>query len=246
MVWLVFCESTDVVGLWAFLGLKRRGLEPIHVILPEELTFGAHYSHRLSSTQAEVEIKLRDGRNILGSQVSGVLNRLLGIPSDFVDQVQESDRSYIREELHAFFMSWMFALSCPVLNPPSEFFLCGEWYDLSEWIWLARQAGLVSTPYKSSSRHEAKWVFDYGESFLPVKQNALVIGRRVIAPGAPEEIAQGCYRLSSIVGMPILGIDFTITPNGEWLFSGASPAPDLRLGGELALDALVMALSTHE
>jgi hypothetical protein len=42
----------------------------------------------------------------------------------------------------------------------------------------------------------------------------------------------------------LLGIDFAMSAVGApWEFAGATPLPDLRLGGEPLLDALTMALA---
>jgi hypothetical protein len=45
-------------------------------------------------------------------------------------------------------------------------------------------------------------------------------------------------RLSELTATPLLGIDFQVTPAGEWIFSNATPFPDLRLGGDRLRDVL--------
>ena len=63
-------------------------------------------------------------------------------------------------------------------------------------------------------------------------------GSRVIGPEAPSEILEGCRRLARLSGEGLLGIELS----EDFRFAGASPLPDLRLGGKPLLDALVCAL----
>ncbi|NER81468.1 MAG: hypothetical protein F6K42_18255 [Leptolyngbya sp. SIO1D8] len=43
----------------------------------------------------------------------------------------------------------------------------------------------------------------------------------------------------------LLGIDFVPDANGHWIFAGATPIPDLRLGGSLLIAALVARMTTQ-
>lgn len=244
-MWLVFCEATDVVGSWAFLGLKKRGLEPVRIVLPDELTFGAEYVHRLSATSVDTELRLKGDQPIASHQISGVFNRLVEMPPEYLDLVGESDRDYIQEEFHAFFMSWMNSLACPVLNPPGATYLFGEWYHVSEWLSLANQVGLPILPYVMSSHPEAKSGSALEGPAPDDRKTALVIGDHVIAPGASDAIALGCHSLASLVDLPVLGLEFVVTSDNQWLFCGASPLPDLRMGGQHALEALAQTLNPN-
>jgi hypothetical protein len=68
---------------------------------------------------------------------------------------------------------------------------------------------------------------------------AIVVGDRVVGPALPREVQLGCLRLARLSQTPLLGIELT---NGgstnDWSFAGATPMPDLRMGGEPLLDAL--------
>jgi hypothetical protein len=218
---------------------------PIQILLPEELIFGTVYAHRLSSTVTETELWLENGQRIVGSQVHGVYNRLLEIPPEYLDRVIESDRDYVEHEFHAFLSSWISSLACPVLNSPSAFHLFGEWYHLSEWLAMARRVGFLITPYAASDQHEAELSLVGGESAHHGKVTVLVVGRQVICPDAPDAIVQQCRDLALLAGTQVLGVDFVVTPRGDWLLSGATPFPDLRPGGEQALAALAEALTEH-
>lgn len=243
-MWLVICDAADEAGIWAYAGLKKRGLEPLELVLPEEITFGAQYVHRLSTEQTEFTVDLHDGRRIDAALVKGVLNRLYRLPSAFVDRVKSEDRDYVGEELHAFFMSGLFSLPCPVFNPPSAIALEGEWRDLSEWLWLAGKAGLNCPVYRLSSREKGGIVDDLTRATVGATptRTALVVADEVIAPGAPDEVVAGCRAFASLARLPLIGIDFVVATDGAWICHGASPLPDLRVGSGAVLDALARAL----
>ena len=58
---------------------------------------------------------------------------------------------------------------------------------------------------------------------------------------ATHHIRQGCRRLAELSHTALLGVEFTTSSAGPWTFAGATPMPDLRLGGEALLDALASA-----
>jgi hypothetical protein len=66
----------------------------------------------------------------------------------------------------------------------------------------------------------------------------LVLAGHVVGEAAPPAVQAGCRRLAHLVCTPLLGVDFTAGEAGPWTFVGATPAPDLRLGGEPLLDVL--------
>jgi hypothetical protein len=49
-------------------------------------------------------------------------------------------------------------------------------------------------------------------------------------------------RFAALAGEGLLGIELAPSPADPWTFVGATPFPDLRLGGPDLLDALVDAL----
>jgi hypothetical protein len=72
--------------------------------------------------------------------------------------------------------------------------------------------------------------------------NTIVVGRQVVGSTVPRSIAERSMVLSEIARQPLLGVDFTQEADGRWVFAGASPKPDLRLGGNELLDALTLSL----
>jgi hypothetical protein len=57
-----------------------------------------------------------------------------------------------------------------------------------------------------------------------------------------EDHKNSINRLAEISGLRLLGIDFGSNASGEQLFMSATALPDIRLGGEALLDALMAVL----
>jgi hypothetical protein len=72
----------------------------------------------------------------------------------------------------------------------------------------------------------------------------LVIDRNAFG-AAPPSVLSSCKRLAALAGTAILGIEFKAGALGRWTFAGATPQPDLRIGGQPALDALAEALQAE-
>lgn len=242
-MWLVFCELNDASALWAYKGLKSRGLEPVELLSAQMLAYSLHWEHRLGSNAPSIKIILSDGREINSDTISGVLNRLQTIPSAHL-RASPADQDYASQELFAFFMSWIFSLPQPVLNRPTSQGLSGQWRHASEWVWLATQAGLTSLPYKQTSYDLIDTNHLKGSlvpADTPVKM-VIVIDGYVIGSNIPPDIARSCKHLSELSETNLLGIEFIEGSAGSWTFAGATPLPNLRLGGEELLDILATVL----
>lgn len=239
-MWLVLCPSSDVAALWAYEGLKSRGLAPLELVCAEELACSLHWEHLVSSSRSRVTITLADGRTIKHDAVRGVLNRLAYLPLEHLALGESSDRDYAQQELTAFYMSWLYAMPRPMLNVPTAQGLCGAWRHISEWIWLAGKAGLPTIPYRQSSLDRSNEEQARGNliSAQVPKNTVFVVDEQVVGDSLPEHITEGCRRLAELSGTGLLGIEFTTNETSSWLFSGATPLPDLRLGGDRLLDAM--------
>ncbi|MFI5898344.1 hypothetical protein ACIA5D_50545 [Actinoplanes sp. NPDC051513] len=162
-----------------------------------------------------------DGFAIVGAEVRGVVNRLGGGPRWTVGiPVSDRDRRYANAELRAFFLSWLTALPCPVVNPPTAASL-----DPVQWTLLAAAAGLPAAPVRLRT---GTLMTETSSRF-----HLLVIGDAVIGASS-DAIAQACRRLSRLGATPILGV--ALGDDGR--FSAANPTPDLVEAGPQAIDAL--------
>lgn len=239
-MWLVLCPSTDVAALWAYEGLKSRGLTPLELVCAEELACSLHWEHHVSSSGNRITVTLADGRTIKHDAVRGVLNRLAYLPQEHLALGDSSDRDYAQQELTAFYMSWLYAMPRPMLNVPTAQGLCGAWRHISEWVWLAGKAGLPTVPYRQSSFDRSNEEQARGNlASAQAPANTVIVVNGHIAGALPSQhIADGCRRLAELSGTGLLGIEFTTDGTSSWTFSGATPLPDLRLGGEPLLDVM--------
>lgn len=238
-MWLVLCSAQDVSGLWAFQGLQLRGLRPIELVTAEMLPYSLKWEHTLGASDPSISITLVDGRVIKNGAVRGVLNRLTHVPLQHLAGAPDYD--YAVQEYTAFFMSWLFALPQPVLNRADAQGLCGAWRHMSEWLWLADRAGLPTPIYRQTSTDQIDEAVEM-RRLHPVGTatvGAIVVGDRVFGPSFPAEIREACLRMAQLSKTALFGIEFTESASGNgWTFAGATPLPDLRMGGEPLLNAL--------
>lgn len=251
-MWLVLCASCDHAALWAYRGLRVRGLEPLELVLAESLAAPTTvWDHRVGAAGVSVEIVLGDGRTVRSEALRGTLNRLMSFPPEHLAAAQAEDREYATQELQAFYTSWLYALPGRVLNPATSQGLCGRWLHPTETLALASRAGLPIADYRlelaagnghGGAEHELPQL----SPFPAPAETAIVVGREVVADGLPPALEEGCRRLAALAETPILGVDFAAGADGGKVFAGATPAPDLSRGGEPVLDALAAALRGEE
>lgn len=239
-MWLVLCPSTDIAALWAYEGLKYRGLTPLELVCAEELACSLHWDHQVSASDIRVNVTLADGRTIKHDAVRGVLNRLAYLPQEHLALGESADRDYAQQELTAFYMSWLYAMPRPMLNVPTAQGLCGAWRHISEWVWLAGKAGLPTRSYRQSSfgRSDEGQVRGNLASAQAPANTIIVVDGHIVGASPPAHITDGCRQLAELSGTGLLGIEFTTDGTSPWTFSGATPLPDLRLGGERLLDVM--------
>lgn len=238
---LVLCEETDVSAMWAADALWQRGLSPT-LLTGLDLASVHGWRHTVGPDGAATfEMRLGDGRTLHSEQVSGVLNWLAFLPSAWLSRVGGPDRDYAAQEMQAFYLSWLHALPGPMLNRPTPQGLCGNMRHPSAWIALAANAGLPVRPFRQTSEDDP--VNPWQPRLDPLGRAVLVVGNSVIGP---EPLVQphrsACLRLAHDAGCALVGIDFAVGSDGEWVVTGACPSPDLTQGGEALANALAEAL----
>ncbi len=258
-MWLVLCDPADRAALWAYAGLRERGLAPLELLSPQALVGSPRTVHRIDRYGARFEIRLPDGRLLASDDIDGVLNRAVGVavgpppsdmPSDIPSDIpsdppsdtpaatkdDRGDAGYVQEELNALLLSLLTCVAPVSVNRPTASGLYGAWRSPAEWTVLAARAGLAVSPIRLSDRPGP----DCPGPDRPtaVAGRVLVFGGHVF--GAPVgEDAQAYARLARLAGTELLGID--VHPDGDHrtVFGGADPLPDLRVGGEAFLDRLL-------
>lgn len=245
-MWLVLSDAHDASALWAHAKLKRRGLRAIEFVSAEQLALSTFTEHRLDGMRSTLRFRTEAGLQVDGDRLDGVVNRLYTVPVAHWRSAPRVDQDYVQQEMAAFFLSWIHALPCAVVNRPTPQGLCGQWRQESEWVVLARSAGLAVAPYRQSSRDRIDEM--KGEKRLvPAGAHvatAVVVGRRVVGLPLAPAIAAACVRLAELASVHLLGVDFVVDPRGTCNFVGANPMPDLRVGGDALIEALLDDLTT--
>lgn len=244
-MWLVLCDANDASAILAFQALRARAGAPLELVTAEALSLAEEWEHRIESDGTSVRCRLGDGRSFSGDELRGVLNRLYTAPTAHWRAAPKVDQEYVQQELIAFFLSWLHALPCPVINRPTPQGLCGQWRAESEWVWLAQSAGLPVAPYRQSSHDRIDEMKGEKRLIAPgaAVQTVIVVDGTVTGASAPDAVKEGCRRLAQAAGTELLGLDFLPGAAGEWTFAGANPMPDLRYGGHALIEALIEALA---
>ena len=160
-----------------------------------------------------------------------------------VDRSSADDRQYGLQELSALVMSWLASLPAPTLNPPDTRGLSGAWRSPAEWAVLAGEAGLAAAPVVFDSAAEpAGGIGWYAMGpYGPFVEDVIVVGEAVFS-GAdlPPSAVDACRRLAASSSTPMLGDRVRRRWDGAGL--GVTPLPDLRAGGDAAIEAVAEAL----
>lgn len=232
-MWLVLCDPGDRAALWAYEGLRERGLEPLALLSPQTLLGSTRSAHRVDGLGASFEIGLPDGGVLASRDVEGVLNRVASAPFGFLPFTTHADAVYAWEELRALLLSLLTCLAPVSVNRPSATGLCGAWRSAAEWTTLAARAGLPVPPARISSGPGTEPGPD-----IPGDGKVLVLGGHVFGTdGAVDE--EACVRLARLAGTDLLGIGLHRDGGHHAVFAGGNPLPDLRLGGDVFLDRLL-------
>jgi hypothetical protein len=116
-MYLVLCSPEDQSAHWAHECLVAKGFAPVEFVTTEQLAYSRLCEHRVGEDEASARIVLGDGRTIWSDRVTGVLNRLVAVPSQLVNFARDADREYAKE-LSSFYLSWLQALPGVVINRP--------------------------------------------------------------------------------------------------------------------------------
>ncbi len=216
-MYLVLASIDDVAALWAYEQLRRRDDRDWKIVTAEMLTFALRWEHFLSATEVTTRITLADGHVIDSRAIHGALNRLIIGPHPAGRYSNDGDLSYARNEFAALHMSWLHAVP-HIVNPPSPQGLAGAWRDPLEWRLLASRVGL-----------------DAVSNGTDKERHVIAVGASACGDAVPEEIQEASLALARLANTPILGLDF----NSKWQFVDATVYPDLRTGGDAAIDALI-------
>ncbi|HVO27941.1 MAG TPA: hypothetical protein VMW56_30390 [Candidatus Margulisiibacteriota bacterium] len=242
-MYLVLCHDYDECARWAYRQLLAAGLAPLEIITSSDLAAACRWDHRLGQDGVQLEVELADRRVVRGSEVRGVLNRLMEAPRDIVDRAETADREYAGAEMAAFYLSWIAGLRNPI-NSPTPMGLCGAFRHVSAWAVLAAQAGFAVPGYRQSHRDRpASGYASMAPAGVQLSTVIVLRGQTYGSSGSPlpHEVARRCRRLAHMSGTDLLGIDLFDSEEG-WEFAYATPWPNLIAGGAGLIDGLMQAL----
>jgi hypothetical protein len=170
------------------------------------------------------------------------VNRLQRVPDAHFARASAADRVYAHQELTALTLSFLHSLPGPMLNRPAGPSPSGPWLNPSEWIWQAVEAGLQVATYARTSDERSDAADGYAPALAGRPMETLTVaGQGVVGRRAPAGIVAGSLRLAERTGASLLGVQFAIC-DGDWVFAGASPYPELAWGGDPLLDLMATAL----
>ncbi|MFC9325696.1 hypothetical protein [Kitasatospora sp. NPDC057015] len=241
----------DPGALWFARRVAADGLRC--TLLPTELlSFARRRSHRLGghrSGDPHTVIELTDGAVVDTADVTGVLNRTVAPPADAWRHAPAQEREYATAELHAFSLSWLAGLRCPVRNRPTPQCLAGPVPDPLRCWAAARAAGLDCAPVRLGTDHPWTSVdavpAGAGRALpRPTRAvRAVCLDGHVVTPDVPPKVAAAVPALCAAVGADraLIGVDFLVDGD-HWRYAGLSPLPDLRAGGDDLYRPLLTAL----
>lgn len=235
-MWLAFCEAHDRSAPWLIAGVQRRGLTPLVPITPEALVTSRRLVHEVTDTSVRTRFTLPDGRTIDTSDVTGAINRLGLLPLDLLARASASDGWYAGQEMQAVVLSLLEGLGDRAVNRPAPPGLCGPEPPFAQWCVLAGRAGLATPPLTLGTGAPA------ADPQLIPRATCVVFDQTCFGSPVPATVAAGCVRLASTLGTRLLSVTLAHGDDDAWVFAGASPRGDVRIGGDALLDALTAVL----
>jgi hypothetical protein len=224
---LVLCDPADKPALWAGQQLRKRGVMPVEFVSPAELLSARRLEYRAENGKPVYAVaELGHGRKIDTRQLRGTINRANRIEYPQIRLAAVQDRNYVQAEMDA-----------PVFNPANPSGWCGASLHPFAWALHAQTAGLATLAYRCG----------YSGLERPPQSNQpmsvhLVFGDRTF-PDLPLQTKRAAIALATRVGIPLMGITLEWSPEGKATFIEATPMPNLRLGGDAFINALIIALA---
>ena len=243
---LLVLTGLDDFAALAFVRAATAAGAPCTVLTTEAMSFAHRRSHRLSDAGVFTRLEMADGTVVSSSDVSGVLNRMMAPPDLAWRQAASGERDYASAELHAFTVSWVNALACPVRNRPSPDCLAGPAPHPFVGAAAAMRAGLACPAVRMGAGHEPEpatalylAAVAAAGTASEVRQVVCLDGV-VVADDVPTEVCSGVARLAGLLGFgeALVGVDFVVG-DGTWWFAGTTPLPELRFGGRDLLRGLL-------
>jgi hypothetical protein len=218
---LILCHSSDRDAIWLHLNLRTLGIES-HLIAPEQVLMAREWTQSLDDMEDDFLVETQGGLTLRSREIAFVFNRVQMIDAPIWRRTDDSEREYVRSEMTALFMSWLYQLQqqCVMINPPIGNSLSGVFWSEAQWTKAAFDAGFAGVELGGPQTGE--------------REKVLVVGDQVISRHKDRKLAQRCIALSRLAQSPLLEID--IKDRGL-IFGGGTTSPPLQVYGH---DLLVL------
>jgi len=245
-MWLILTEPFDPSGAWLSDGLSAYTGQVFRHCTSNDIDRDARCERGGATGYEWFRLHTSSGTIIDSRTVRGVVNLLLSMPPGLSKRMNPADQAASVRNFAAPFMRWLHHCRGPVFNRPNAQGICGDIRMPAEWVSAAESVGL---PCLASETHwsRSSW-FDRPERVdgLPPIQRVLVIGETIVSAtegmSVPAHIATACSRLAVQTGAPLLGIDLVPLRSDRWCFAASHYRPDLKAGGQPAIDAIAACL----
>ncbi|MEM6666416.1 MAG: hypothetical protein AAF638_08440, partial [Pseudomonadota bacterium] len=210
--------------------LRQTTACPVLAITIDEVVYPPRIVQRLGSHTTGTEMLLHNGTRIDGTEVTGVINRVAGLPDKHLAHVSAGDRAYAMEELYAFILGWLAAFPCAIVNAPHARGLSGYFADpltLDIWSRMAGFAGVLPE----------NWDGD-----IKAASAAVAFDGRLYGPVTSERTRMAALRLQGLTGLSLCQIDMAEGADGTPWLVDFNPFPDSAIGGRPLLRDLATVL----
>lgn len=223
---LIFCHPFDRDAIWLYLELKKQRTS-VQLLAPEQLLMAREWTQSLGDGNDCCVVTTKDGTNIKSEELEFFFNRVQFVDAPVWRRAAESEREYVRSEMTAMLMSWLYQVQqqCLMINPPFGQSLCGPaWYD-AQWAKAAFEAGFQNVSFDKQPNSIEKM---------------LVVGTEAISELKSEDVAARCIRLAQAAHSQLFEV--FMRENGN-TFVSATAMPVFRAYGKDFLSLLQKYLS---
>jgi len=225
---IIFCHPFDKDAIWLYLELKKSKIA-VELLTPEQVLMSRHWTQALDNSSEDFSLSLHNGLTLKGGQINFFFNRTQIVDAPIWRQAAEREREYVRSEMTALLMSWLYQVQqqCLMINPPVGHSLCGAAWSNAQWTKAAFDAGFTEA---SAADHSQSMDTD----------KVLVVGGKAITKLRSRKLVQRCIDLARIAKSPLLEI--SVENNGN-TFIGATALPTFRNHGRKFLALIYHQLS---
>jgi len=238
---VILCHADDVAALWLHGALQRLGVGELELVAVEQVVFSRRIVHRLDGAGDTGAIQLTDSRVLRAEAITGLVNRVQFLPTHHFAAADAVDRAYATEELGAFMLAWLDGVAGRVINPPLPAALGGGAFPDVVIAHAAATAGLPTRPWR---RADTVTPDDPGPAGSPT-HGVVVLDGRIFGPLIPRHLQDGCRRLATLLGVPLLQVFLHHSRDTGWRFVGATVFADFRIGGKPLAAAMARTLAVE-